>query len=308
MKIAFIGLGRMGRPMVENLLKAGHSLAVHNRSRSVVEAFVQQGAKAAGSPGEAVQQADIVMSCLLNPEQVREVYFGSNGIVDSIAPGQLVIDFATVEPALSRELGDAIVKKGGRFLDAPVSGGPTGAAAATLTVMVGGEAEDFTVAKPIFECVGTNIFHMGPIGAGTSTKVCNQILTGVNHVLVCEAMVLGTKAGIDPSALFEVLRRSSGRSNALERAVPNFILSRNFNSPAFVVEGIIKDLECAIRTAKALGVRLMLASVAQQMFIETAALGHAQDDVSSVILPMEEIAGVTVMNRSGKGPKEDSAR
>jgi len=293
MRIAFVGLGQMGRPMAENLIKAGHTLVAHNRSRAVVDALVAQGAVAAQSTRQALDGADAFMSCLLLPEQLRDVYFGVDGIVEAIRPNQIVIDFATVEPALSREIGAAVAEKGGRFLDAPISGGPKGAAAATLSIMVGGSLDDFAAAKPIFDKLGTKVFHMGPVGAGTSTKICNQILTGVTHALVCEAMVLGTKSGIEPRALFDVLRQSSGQSNSLERAVPNFILPGNFK-PAYAVEGIIKDLECAIQTAKALGVRFMLAPVAQQLFIETAALGHAKDDVASVILPMEEIAGVTV--------------
>ena len=236
------------------------------------------------------------MTCLLLPEQLRDVYFGDGGIVDAIKPGQIFIDFATVEPALSREIAAAIEKRGGRFLDAPISGGPKGAAAATLSIMVGGTPDDFAAARPIFEKLGTKIFHMGPVGAGTSTKICNQILTGVTHALVCEAMVLGTKAGLDPRALFDVLRQSSGQSNSLERAVPNFILPGKFDA-AYSVEGIIKDLECAIHTAKSLGVRFMLAPVAQQLFIEAAALGHAREDVTSVILPMEDIAGVKVRQK-----------
>jgi|SRR5579862_708372 len=296
MRIAFIGLGQMGRPMAENLIKAGHVLVAHNRSRAVVEALVAYGAVAATSADEALQGADIFMTCLLQPDQLRDIYFGGDGILDRITPGQMFIDFATVEPVLSREIGAAIAKKGGRFLDAPISGGPKGAKAATLSIMVGGAPEDFAAARPIFEKLGTKIFHMGPVGAGSATKICNQVLTGVTHALVCEAMVLGTKSGLDPRALFEVLRQSSGQSNSLERAVPNYILPGNFK-PAFAVEGIIKDLECAIRTAKSLNVRFMLAPVAQQLFIESAARGHAKDDVTSVILPMEEIAGVQVRDR-----------
>ena len=296
MRIAFVGLGQMGRPMAENLIKAGHTLVAHNRSRAVVEALVAHGAVAATSAGEALQGADVFMTCLLQPDQLHDIYFGADGILDRITPGQMFIDFATVEPVLSREIGAAVAKKGGRFLDAPISGGPKGATAATLSIMVGGAPEDFAAARPIFETLGTKIFHMGPVGAGSATKICNQVLTGVTHALVCEAMVLGTKSGLDPRALFEVLRQSSGQSNSLERAVPNYILPGNFK-PAFAVEGIIKDLECAIRTAKSLGVRFMLAPVAQQLFIESAARGHAKDDVTSVILPMEEIAGVQVRDR-----------
>lgn len=293
MRVAFVGLGQMGRPMAENLLKAGHTLVVHNRSRAVVDVLVAKGAIAAASAREALDGADIFMTCLLLPAQLRDVYFGSGGILNAIEPGQILIDFATVEPALSREIGEAVKKKGGRFLDAPISGGPKGAADATLSIMVGGAPGDFAVARPVFETLGSKIFHMGGVGAGTSTKICNQILTGVTHALVGEAMVLGVKSGLDPRALFDVLRQSSGQSNSLERAVPNFILPGKFDA-AYPVEGIIKDLECAIQTAKALGVRLMFASIAQQMYIETAGCGFAHEDVASVIKPMEHIAGVKV--------------
>jgi 3-hydroxyisobutyrate dehydrogenase len=296
MRIAFVGLGQMGRPMAENLIKAGHTLVVHNRSKAAVNALTAQGALAANSASEALHGSDILMTCLFLPDQLREIYFGPNGILDAIEPGQIFIDFATVEPALSREIGAAVAKRGGRFLDAPISGGPKGAAAATLSIMVGAAADDFAAVRPVLEALGKNIFHMGPVGAGTSTKICNQLLTGVTHALVAEAMVLGTKAGLEPRALFEVLCKSSGQSNSLERAVPNFILPGKFDA-AYTVEGIIKDLECAIRTAKSLGVRFMLAPIAQQLYIEAASLGHGREDVASVIQPMERVAGVEVRER-----------
>lgn len=293
MQIAFIGLGQMGRPMAENLLKAGYHLIVHNRSRGVVDALVKQGATAAETPAQASALSRIVMTCLLHPDQVRAVYLGPEGILQGIGGDAVLIDFSTVEPALSREIGEAARERGARFLDAPISGGPKGAAAASLSIMVGGEADAFAEVQPVLQAVGKKLFHLGPVGSGTTAKICNQILTGVTHALVAEAMVLGTKAGIQPRALYEVLRQSSGQSNSLDRAVPNFFLPGNFE-PAFAMEGIIKDLECAIRTGKALGVRLMLPNVAQQLYVEAAALGHAQQDVAAVIRPMEAIAGVTV--------------
>jgi 3-hydroxyisobutyrate dehydrogenase-like beta-hydroxyacid dehydrogenase len=293
MRIAFVGLGHMGRPMAENLLKAGHTLVAYNRGCAVLEALAAKGALTATSRREALAGAEVFMTCLLLPEQLCEVYFGELGILEKIEPGQLFIAFETVEPGLSREIGAAVTAKGGRFLDAPISGGPKGAAAATLSIMVGGALDDFSAARPLFEKLGNKIFHMGPVGAGTSTKICNQILTGVTHALVCEAMVLGTKAGLEPRALYDVLRQSSGQSNSLERAVANFILPGKFEA-AYPVEGIIKDLECAIRTAKSLGVRFMFAPLARQLYIEAARLGHAREDVASVIKPMERIAGVIV--------------
>lgn len=298
MRVAFVGLGQMGRPMAENLLKAGYTLVAHNRSRTVVDALSVKGAIAAASAREALADADVFMTCLLLPTQLREIYFGAAGIVDTVKPGQIFIAFETVEPELSREIGVAIAKKGGRFLDAPISGGPNGAAAATLSIMVGGTPEDFAAARPLLAKLGTKLFHMGPVGAGTSTKICNQTLTAVTHALVCEAMVLGTKAGLDPAILYDVLRQSSGQSNSLDRAVPNFILPGKFDA-SYPIEGIVKDLECAIRTAKSLGLRFMLAPVAQQLYIEASALGHAREDVASVIRPMEAIAGVEVRATPG---------
>jgi 3-hydroxyisobutyrate dehydrogenase-like beta-hydroxyacid dehydrogenase len=293
MRIGFVGLGQMGRPMAENLLKAGYALVAHNRSRGVVDELAAQGATPAFSPAEAARGCDVFMTCLLYPEQLRDIYFGADGALAAIRPGQFCIDFATVEPKLSREIGEAVAAQGGRFLDAPISGGPKGAAAATLSIMVGGADADFVAMRPLFEVLGKKIFHMGPVGAGVSTKICNQILTGVTHALVGEAMVLGTKAGIAPRALYDVLRQSSGQSNSLDRAVPNFILPGKFEAN-YPVEGIIKDLECAIATAKRLGVRLMFAPLAQQLYVEAAALGHAGEDVAAVIRPMEAIAKVEV--------------
>ena len=300
MDIAFVGLGNMGRPMSENLLRAGHRLTVYNRSRGAVDALVALGATAAASAAEASRSCDVFMTCLLHPDQLRDVYLGPQGVIEEVRAGRYYIDFATVEPSLSREIGAAVAARGGRFLDAPISGGPKGAAAASLSIMIGGADDDFTAMRPIFDVLGKKIFHLGPVGAGTTAKICNQLLTGVTHALVAEAMVLGTKAGMDPQVLYDVLRQSSGQSNSLERAVPNFILPRKFDA-AYSIEGIIKDLECAIRSAKSLGVRLMLAPIAQQLYVEASGLGHAKLDVAAVIRPMEKIAGVEV-GKSGSKP------
>jgi len=162
-----------------------------------------------------------------------------------------------------------------------------------LSIMVGGEPGAFERARPVLEAMGKKIFHMGPIGAGMATKICNQTLTATTQALAAETMVLGTKLGLDPQQLYEVLKASTGQSNALERAVPNFILPRKFD-PAYSVEGIIKDLECAIQTAKAKGVRFLLPTIAQQLYEEARGLGHGQKDVAAVVLGMEAIAGVMV--------------
>lgn len=293
MRVGFIGLGRMGFPMARNLIQAGHTVVAHNRSRAPVEGLAALGAIPASTPAEAARSVDILVTCLLTPEQVEEVYLGPDGAHETARPGQVFIDTSTVYPMTSRRIGEAVGPKGVHFIDAPISGGPRGAETGTLTVMVGADPAALVQARPVLEVFGKRIFHMGPTGSGCSTKICNQILTGAGHVLVAEAMVLGTKLGIDPHRLFEVLTLSSGQSRALDRSVPEAILPRNFDA-VYTVEGMIKDLECAIRTARENGVRLLLPVVAQQIYQEARGLGHGNQHLAAVIQPMEKIAGVEV--------------
>lgn len=293
MKIGYIGLGRMGLPMAERLLQAGHALTVHNRSQAAVERLVAKGAQKAASPKEVASQVEVLFTCLLTPAQCEQIFLGEQGAIHGARAGQIFVDMATIDPMTTRKIAQALAAKGVAFIDAPISGGPNGAEAGTLSIMAGGDPAAFEKVRPLLEALGKKIFHMGPVGNGVSTKICNQILTGTNHALVAEAMVLGTKLGLDPQRLFDVLKVSSGQSNSLERAVPNYILPRKFGA-AYSVEGIIKDLECAIHTAKSCGVRLLLPTIAQQMYQETRGLGHGEKDVAAVVLPMEAIAGVEV--------------
>ena len=293
MRVGFIGLGRMGFTMASNLIKAGHSVVAHNRSRGPVDRLVALGAIPALTPAEVARSVEILVSCLLTPEQVEHIFLGPEGALEGASVGQVFIDTSTIYPMTSRKIGEALRAKGVAFIDAPISGGPQGAENGTLSVMVGADAEALEKARPVLEVFGKNIFHMGPIGAGCSTKICNQILTGTAHVLVAEAMVLGTKLGLDPRQLFDVLHVSSGQCRALDRAVPEAILPRNFDA-VYTVDGMIKDLECAIRTARESGVRLLLPTVAQQIYQEARGLGHSNQHLAAVIMPMEKIAGVEV--------------
>lgn len=296
MRIGFIGLGRMGKPMAANLLDAGYTLTVHNRSQAVVESIVEKGAARAASAADAARASDVLFTCLPRPQDVEQVLLGQDGAIEGARDGHIFIDTSTVDPMTSRHVGAVLADAGVEFLDAPISGGPTGAKDATLSIMVGGNAGAVSRVRAILETLGKKIFHLGPVGAGATAKVCNQMIVGVTHVLVGEAMVLGTKAGMDPRALYEVLKVSSAQSRALERAVPNFILPGKFDA-SFAMDGIYKDLECAIKTAKALGVRLLLPAIAQQCYEEARALGHAKEDVAAVIRPMEQIAGVEVRDK-----------
>ena len=301
MQVGFVGLGRMGFPMARNLIQAGFSVVAHNRSRASVDRLAGLGARGASTAAEVARSVDVLVSCVLTPEQVEQVYLGPQGAIEGARAGQVFVDSSTIYPEISRKVAAALEAKGVAFVDAPVSGGPRGAENGTLSVMVGGEAAVLERVRPILEVFGKNIFHMGPVGAGCSAKLCNQILTGSAHVLVAEAMVLGTKLGLDPQRLFEVLQLSSGQCRALDRAVPEAILPRNFEA-AYTVDGMIKDLECALRTARDNDVRLMLPALAQQIYVEARGLGLSDRHLAAVILPMERIAGVEV----GKSAPENT--
>lgn len=293
MKIGFVGLGHMGLPIARNILKVGHELTIFSSQAAAVSALVAEGASQAGSLAELVADNEAICSCRVTSEQSREVFLGADGVLSNGAAATLCIDFSTVDPMTSRDIGSRLLAAGHGFCDAPISGGPDGAAARTLSVLVGASDPDFARAKPIFEALSTKLFHLGDIGAGVTAKLCNNLITGTLHVLLAEAMVFGTKAGINPRRLYEVLTASTAHSRTLERVVPNHFLLRNFE-PASALTTMIKDLECVLSTARALDVRMLLPAIAQQCYIEAAGLGHGAKDLSAVILPMESIAGVKV--------------
>ena len=293
MRVGFVGLGRMGLPMARNLLGAGHELVVHSHDAKAVEQLTRDGAHFADSPREIASGVDVFCSCRVSPEHSLEVFLGADGVVAGGRAGLLCMDFATIDPATSRRIGAGLAEHDIGFLDAPVSGGPGGAASASLSIMVGGSEGDFVRGRLVLASVGKTIFHLGGVGSGVSAKLCNNVITGTLHVLIAEAMVLGTKLGIDPTLLYEVLRSSSARSNTLERVVPNHFLPGNYE-PASALAMMIKDLECVTATAKSVGVRMLLPAVAQQCYVEAAGLGHGEKDLAAVILPMEEIAQVRV--------------
>ena len=299
MKIGFVGLGLMGAPMATNLVRAGHDVVVHGRNAATVARICDEGARAAGSLRDVASQVDVLCSCRVTPQHSLDVFLGDDGASGAGTAGMLCIDFATVDPATAQQIGTGLAKRGIGFLDAPVSGGPGGAAAATLSIMVGGSERDFVRARPVLDAVGRKVFHLGGVGNGLAAKLCNNLITGTLHVLIAEAMVLGTRLGLDPAQLYEVLRASSARSNTLERVVPNHFLAGNYE-PGSALSMMIKDLECVTATAKSVGVRMLLPSVAQQCYIEAEGLGHGAKDLSAVIMPMEAIAGVTIAESPGR--------
>ena len=293
MRIGFVGLGLMGRPMAHRLIDAGHELTVFTSNTESLTSLTERGATAVGSVAEAADRVELFCSCRVTSQQSLDVFLGPNGVTAASRPAPICVDFATIGPAASREIGLALVKRGIEYLDAPISGGPGRAENGTLSILVGGDAAAVARAKPFFEVVGKKTSHMGGIGTGVTTKLCNNMISITTHALVAEAMILGVKSGIDARALYEALNSSSAHSQTLERVVPRHFLQRDFRAAA-TIETIMKDLNGALDLAREQGVRLLLPNVAMQCFIEAADMGHAQSDIASVILPMEDIAGVEV--------------
>src|SRR5712671_131231 len=288
-KVGFVGLGKMGRPMTERLLAAGLEVHVFNRSRAPVEALAAKGARPASSAAEVAERADVVLTALPTPEAVEQVY---REMMQRARPGQIYADHSTVSVAQSRRCAAMARERGAEFLDAPVSGGPAGAQAGTLTVMVGGDQGAFDRALPVFRAFGKNIKLCGPAGAGQVVKLINQLLVGVHTAAIAEAAVLGAKLGADPRTVLELIGTSFGGSTMLTRNLPRFI-SRDF-SAATPARLILKDLGIIHDEAKNAKVPLLLGGLAEQRFLEAVGRGLADEDMAALVKLWEEPAGVTV--------------
>ena len=292
MKLGFIGLGNMGFPMTLNLLRAGFDVTVHNRSREAVRRLTVEGAHPAETPDEVASRSDVVITCLPTPATVEQVYRDDRGLLAAARDGLTLVDCSTVAPALSRALYEEAREAGAAFIDAPISGGPAGAKAATLTIMAGGDADAFERVLPIFQALGTNVHHVGPPGTGSVVKLINQHLTAINTATVAEAMVLGAKAGADPQILFDVIKTSFGASTMFNRLVP-LQIERRFDEGA-PIRIMLKDLELISEMGRDLNVRLLLASEAREVYREAVALGLGDEDIAALVKPLERVAGTEV--------------
>ena len=292
-KTGFVGLGAMGGPMARNLLKAGHALVVHDIDARKAQALGVAGAEVAHSP-EAVARQCARSICMVETTAQMEEVIG--GFAQGAAPGHVVICMSTVDvPALQR-VGERLAAQGIALLDAPVSGGTTGAEAGTLSVIVGGPRETFEACQDLFRAMGRNVFHMGGLGSGLAMKLINNMLLQVQVVAIAEGLVLGARAGLDLNQAIEVLRVSTGASVALERSGPRMV-ARDF-SPSGTVDISYKDQEVETALAKALGVPLVLANVTQQFYQMARAAGYGKEDGSAVVKVIERLAGVTVGGRA----------
>jgi 2-hydroxy-3-oxopropionate reductase len=284
--VGFIGLGIMGRPMALNLLRAGYSLIVHNRTRAKEEELVNEGAKSASDPRELTSRCDVVITMLPDSPDVEQVYLGEDGVIAGAREGQLLIDMSSIAPSVARAVFDAASGLGADALDAPVSGGDVGAREGTLSIMVGGSDEGFKRAKPLFDVLGKTVVHMGEAGAGQTAKACNQILVAVTIEAVSEALVLASKAGVDPDRLIEVLSGGLAGNRVMEVRRRNF-LEHDF-SPGFKLELHHKDLGIALRTARELGVYVPTTAIVDQMLAALKAAGDGGLDHSALLKVIEE--------------------
>jgi L-serine 3-dehydrogenase (NAD+) len=286
-QIAFIGLGHMGLPMARNLLNAGHSLSVFDLVASVVDELAAQGARAASSAADAVSAAEVVISMLPASRHVEGLYLGDAGLLSVIAPGSLVLECSTIAPEAARKVHQAAAARGIALLDAPVSGGTAGAAAGTLTFMVGGDAATLERARPILANMGKYIFHAGPEGAGQVAKVCNNQLLAVHMIGTAEAMALGVANGLDPATLAEIMRQSSGGNWSLEKynpwpgVMPNAPASKGYRD-GFAAELMAKDLGLAQEAAQTTASSTPMGALALQLYRLLLKQGQGKLDFSAV--------------------------
>ena len=285
--IVFIGLGNMGLPMAQNLARAGHAVTGFDLMPASVQQFVAGGGLSADDQAAAIAAADVVITMLPASRHVQGAYLGDTGILAQAKAGALLIDCSTIAPEVSREVAAAATAKGLRMIDAPVSGGTAGAAAGTLTFMVGGEEADLASARPLLEQMGKTIFHAGPSGSGQTVKICNNMLLGILMIGTSEAIRLGVANGLDPKVVSDVMAKSSGRNWTLEVYNPcpgvadNVPASRDYTG-GFGVDLMLKDLGLAVESAGASGASVPLGELARRLYDIHSKSGAGGLDFSSI--------------------------
>lgn len=293
MKIGFIGAGTMGAPMIRNLRKAGIDVTVFVRRPEVRQTMLEAGCQVVDTYAALAEACDAVLLCVPNDAVVEEIVAGENGLLKSAKSGLVIIDHSTVSPYTSRKMYDLAKLLQVGYLDAPISGGPMGAEAGTLTIMVGGDSHVYESMLPVLQAMGKNIRLMGDSGAGNITKLINQLIIGVTQSALSEGFVLGSKMGVNPRALYDIISTSTGNSTMLHRTVPDCILKRDF-SPKFTIDLLHKDLMLANDMGRREGVRLLAANLAEQIFQEARNSGHGAKDISALLLPLEDLVNVKV--------------
>ena len=292
MDIGFVGLGNMGGALVRRLLLS-RKLRAFDINPDAVQAGADKGADTAASPAELAANSDVVLTCLPTSKEVRSVIFGDEGLVDGLARGNVVVDMTTGDPAETRSMAAELAERGIEMIDAPVSGGPMGADAGTIAIMVGGSDELFEQLRPVFEDISPNVFHAGGVGAGHTMKLVNNMTSAGNRAVAMEAITLAAKNGLDPRTAMEIMQKGSGRSFMTEVVFPNFILTDKIEQ-GFTLGLMHKDVSLALKMGDDSNTPLMLGNITRQI-LQTAIDEMGPDaDLNTLIRLYENAANVTV--------------
>ncbi|MBN1908797.1 MAG: NAD(P)-dependent oxidoreductase [Pirellulales bacterium] len=289
-RLGWIGTGVMGASMAGHLMDAGFEMTVFSRTRAKAQPLLDRGAGWADSPKAVARQADVVFTMVGYPSDVREVILGPHGALAGCQPGAVIVDMTTSEPSLAIEIARLAAQQEVFAIDAPVSGGDVGAREARLSIMIGGDANVVKALDPCWHAMGKTIVHQGGPGAGQHTKMVNQILIATNMIGVCEALLYGYKAGLDPAAMLQSVGSGAAGSWSLANLGPR-ILDNNFE-PGFFVEHFIKDMGIALEESKRMGLSMPGLALAHQLYLALAAQGHSRDGTHALQLALASLSGV----------------
>jgi 2-hydroxy-3-oxopropionate reductase len=292
MRVGFIGLGIMGKPMAKNLIAAGHQVVVSSHNQSTAAELAAAGATTADTPKQIAEQADVVITMLPNSPDVKKVALGADGIIEGAHNGLIFVDMSSIAPLVAREISEALADKGIAMLDAPVSGGEPKAIDGTLSVMVGGDKQVFDKVKDVLSAMAASVVFVGEIGAGNIAKLANQVIVALNIAAVSEALVLAQKAGVSPYAVFEAIRGGLAGSTVLEAKAP-MMMDHNFK-PGFRIKLHIKDLVNALETSRGIEAPLPLTESVLEMLTALDTDGHGGDDHSGLVQHYEALAKTSV--------------
>jgi 3-hydroxyisobutyrate dehydrogenase len=288
MRLGWIGTGIMGRSMCGHLMAADHQMTVFSRTKEKAVDLLSRGASWADTPRGVAESSEIVFTMVGFPADVREVYFGADGLLSG-DPRRLFVDMTTTEPSLAVEIAAAAKARGGAAVDAPVSGGDVGARNATLSIMIGGDDPDVARARPLFELMGRNIVHQGGPGAGQHTKMCNQIVIAGTMIGVCESLIYGARAGLNLETMLQSIKSGAAGCWTLENLAPR-VIRRDF-APGFIAEHFIKDMGIALDEAKRMNLALPGLALVHQLYVAVKAQGHGRGGTQALMLALEALAG-----------------
>jgi 3-hydroxyisobutyrate dehydrogenase len=286
-RVGWIGTGVMGGPMCAHLLAAGYPVSVTSRTRSKADGLIKQGASWCDAPAQVAAQSDIVFTTVGRPDEVREVYFGEQGVFTGLRAGMVVIDMGTTPPSLTKEITDQAQALSAHAVDAPVSGGDIGARNASLSVMAGGEEEIVNTVKPLLGCMAANIAFMGEAGNGQHTKMANQLAVAGTMIGVCEALIYAARAGVDLEKLVSVISKGAAGCWTLDNLAPRII--KGDDKPGFMVDHFVKDLGIALQESEQMGLNLPGLELASRLYLQLQEIGHGQSGTQALIHAIRKI-------------------